>query len=122
MGRRLSVAAVTLAIAATALFSHVAAPHGAGEWIGRGDYKNPVGELCCGERDCSYMIAGQVKATPEGYEVDAVFRLEFGGTSTDQYVKEFVPYREATPSLDGIYWRCFWGGKRKCFFVPPTSM
>jgi hypothetical protein len=26
--------------------------HDAAEWIQRGGYKNAIGELCCGERDC----------------------------------------------------------------------
>jgi hypothetical protein len=36
-------------------------------------------------------------------------------------LKETVPYQEAQPSPDGHYWRCAWGGARKCFFAPPTA-
>jgi hypothetical protein len=32
-----------------------------------------------------------------------------------------VPYQEAQPSPDGHYWRCAWGGTRKCFFAPPNA-
>jgi len=31
---------------------------------------------------------------------------------------EFVPVERAQPSPDGQFWRCFWGGELKCFFVP----
>jgi hypothetical protein len=33
-----------------------------------------------------------------------------------------VPFSEALPSPDGNYWRCQWGGTRKCFFAPPSSI
>jgi len=33
-----------------------------------------------------------------------------------------VPFSEALPSPDGAYWRCQWGGARKCFFAPPPSI
>jgi hypothetical protein len=33
-----------------------------------------------------------------------------------------VPFSEALPSPDGRYWRCQWGGSRKCFFAPPPSI
>ena len=36
-------------------------------------------------------------------------------------IKETVPFDEATPSPTGTYWRCYWGGKRKCFFAPPPN-
>jgi hypothetical protein len=45
-------------------------------------------------------------------------------TSAGYYVvsiKETVPFSEATPSPDGRYWRCQWGGSRKCFFAPPSA-
>ena len=32
-----------------------------------------------------------------------------------------VPFGEAMPSPDGHFWRCQWGGARKCFFVPPNA-
>lgn len=82
-------------------------PHGAAEWIQRGGYKNAVGELCCGERDCVELAAGDVAITSSGYLVKSL--------------NETVPFAEATPSPTGTYWRCYWGGKRKCFFAPPPS-
>lgn len=81
--------------------------HGAAEWIQRGGYKNAVGELCCGERDCFELSSSDVKVTPAGYFVVSV--------------NETIPFAEATPSPTGTYWRCFWGGKRKCFFAPPPN-
>lgn len=96
--------------------------HGPAEWIQRGSYKNNAGELCCGERDCGEMISGKVAATPHGYRVDALFRIIMpDGKIIIDEVHETVPYSEATPSPDGVYWRCRWGGTRKCFFAPPGS-
>jgi len=81
--------------------------HGPAEWIQRGGYKNGVGELCCGERDCFELSSADVKITSSGYLVISL--------------KEVVPFSEATPSPTGTYWRCQWGGQRKCFFAPPNS-
>ncbi len=81
--------------------------HGPAEWIQRGQYMNAAGELCCGERDCRELADGDVTATAAGYYVKST--------------KEIVPYREATPSPDGRYWICRWGGARKCFFAPPPG-
>ena len=36
--------------------------------------------------------------------------------------RETVPFSEALPSPDGHFWRCQWGGSRKCFFAPPPSI
>jgi hypothetical protein len=81
--------------------------HGPAEWIQRGGYKNAVGELCCGERDCFELADADVKITAAGYFVTSI--------------NETIPFNEATPSPTGTYWRCFWGGKRKCFFAPPPN-
>ena len=95
-------------LAAMAMLSlQLAYAHGPAEWIQRGGYKNAAGELCCGERDCIELSTGDVTRTPAGYFV----------VST----KEIVPFSEATPSPDGRYWRCQWGGSRKCFFAPFDS-
>ena len=83
----------------------LAQAHGPAEWIQRGNYKNAAGELCCGERDCFELTEAEVKITSAGYFV----------ISTN----ELIPFEEATPSPTGTYWRCYWGGKRKCFFAPP---
>ena len=81
--------------------------HGPAEWIQRGGFKNGVGELCCGERDCAELTDADVKVTSAGYFVVSL--------------KETIPFSEATPSPTGTYGRCYWGGKRKCFFAPPSS-
>ena len=81
--------------------------HGPAEWIQRDQYKNSVGELCCGERDCAELTDADVKITSAGYFIVSI--------------KETIPFSEATPSPTGTYWRCFWGGKRKCFFAPPPN-
>lgn len=93
--------------AAMACATAYASAHGPAEWIQQGGYKNAVGELCCGERDCFELADGDVKVTPDGYYV----------VSKD----ELVPYAEAQPSPDGRFWICIWGGTRKCFFAPPPG-
>jgi len=100
---RLTLAAVLLA----ATFS-LASAHGPAEWIQRGGYRNAVGELCCGERDCAELADGDITITGAGYLVKSI--------------RETVPFSEALPSPDGRYWRCQWGGSRKCFFAPPPSI
>lgn len=89
------------------VFVKFAFAHGPAEWIQRGGYKNSAGELCCGERDCFELTDADVKITSAGYYIVSI--------------KEIVPFSEATPSPDGKYWRCQWGGSRKCFFAPPGS-
>ena len=81
--------------------------HGPAEWIQRGGYKNGLGELCCGERDCAELPDGEVVATAAGY------RLKSSG--------QVIPYYQAQPSPDGRYWKCVWGGQIKCFFAPPPG-
>ena len=98
---------VTGVLLITTLSLPLAHAHGPAEWIQRGGFKNALGELCCGERDCVEIGNADVKITPAGYLI----------VST----KETVPFEEATPSPTGTYWRCYWGGKRKCFFAPPGS-
>ena len=101
--RRLVVAGVMTA----AMFS-LASAHGPAEWINRGAYKNAAGELCCGERDCLELADADVTVTAAGYLVKSI--------------SETVPFGEALPSPDGHYWRCQWGGARKCFFAPPGTI
>jgi len=97
-----------LLILASLLLGVVSAiAHGPAEWIQRGAYRNAVGELCCGERDCAELADGDVEITSAGYLVISL--------------KEIIPFNEAQPSPDGRYWRCQWGGMRKCFFAPPPS-
>ena len=96
-------------VAAAALLSMCAFAlgHGEGQWIQDGKYRNAVGDLCCGERDCSEVADDDIKVTAGGYLIKSL--------------DETVPFHEATPSPNGKYWRCYWGGKRKCFFAPPSS-
>jgi hypothetical protein len=86
----------------------LASAHGPAEWIQRGGYKNAVGELCCGERDCLALADADVTVTAAGYFVKSA--------------SETVPFTEALPSPDGHFWRCQWGGSRKCFFAPPSTI
>jgi hypothetical protein len=81
--------------------------HGDADWINQGGFKNAAGELCCGERDCVVVHAQHVTLPEPGYRV-----FETG---------ELVPERDAQPSPDGQFWRCQWGGVRKCFFAPPEG-
>jgi hypothetical protein len=96
-----------LACTTALLTLSLAQAHGPAEWIQHGGYKNAAGELCCGERDCFELADADVKITSAGYLVVSM--------------KEMVPFEEAAPSPDGRYWRCQWGGARKCFFAPPGS-
>lgn len=81
--------------------------HGPAEWIERGRFTNAVGQLCCGERGCLEVPSSDVEVTARGFYIRSL--------------KETVPFDEAQPSPDGHYWRCAWGGERKCFFAPPPS-
>jgi hypothetical protein len=100
---------ISLALAAFAAMAvlSLARAHGPAEWINTGGYKNAAGELCCGERDCFELAEGDVAVVAVGYFVRSI--------------GETVPFSEAQPSPDGRYWRCQWGGSRKCFFAPPPS-
>ena len=77
-------------------------------WINRGQFRNQVGEWCCGDGDCVVVTGVQSVSLPApGY------RLPSG---------EFVPQAEAQPSPDGVFWRCKKpDGTRRCFFAPPPS-
>lgn len=83
--------------------------HDDAEWIRRDGFKNAIGELCCGPRDCSALRDGDVRVTSAGYYIVSL--------------KETVPFGEAlpTPAAIGGYWRCAWGGTRRCFFAPPGT-
>jgi hypothetical protein len=94
-------------VVAIAMLS-IASAHGPADWIQQGRYKNAAGELCCGERDCFELTASDVTITASGYFVHST--------------RETIPFHEAQPSPDGNYWRCQWGGARKCFFAPPPTI
>jgi hypothetical protein len=74
-------------------------------WISRAGLRNAAGEWCCGEGDC--FVESAVRETEGGYQLAS---------------GEIVPYSEAQPSPDGIFWRCKRpDGSRRCFFAPPPS-
>jgi len=104
VSRRTLTGVSVLLLAASLSFAY---GHGAAEWIQQGGFKNAMGELCCGERDCFELSDADIKVTPAGYLVKSI--------------NETIPFDEATPSPNGKYWRCYWGGKRKCFFAPPPA-
>lgn len=112
--------AVVLMLSGMVWFASIAKAHGPAEWIQRGGYKNSVGELCCGERDCGYMVGGRITEARNGYDVRAWFLVEPVGAEPFMIRHDgFVPHSEATPSPTGEFWLCRWGGARKCFFAPP---
>lgn len=74
------------------------------DWIRAGKHLNGKGESCCGLNDCHEIDGAGISTTPSGYFIKGL--------------RETVPYSEAKRSEDGKYWRCQWGGERKCFFSP----
>lgn len=117
------VAMVVIA-AMAATFATYASAHGPADWIRQGGYKNDVGQYCCGEQDCGRYLSGTIKEVRGGFEVDAIVLIEIGQPAAFQRTfaaQGFIPATEATPSPDGQFWMCVWGGKRRCFFAPPGS-
>lgn len=121
MLRKLQCAKRFLTSLAFLLVAEPAFSHGPAQWIQDGNYKNAVGELCCGERDCGLLKSGSVKHVEGGYEVDADFEGQKDGETFVFHVNQFVPESKSTPSPTGDYWACAWGGELKCFFVPPPG-
>ena len=78
------------------------------DWIRQGKHLNNKGESCCGLHDCTEIDGSGITTRPDGYYIKGL--------------RETVPYSEAKRSEDGKYWRCQWGGERKCFFAPPPSI
>ena len=68
--------------------------------------KKEIEEGCC--ELILELADADVSVTAAGYFVKSI--------------SETVPFGEALPSPDGHYWRCYWGGKRKCFFAPPGTI
>jgi hypothetical protein len=83
---------------------------GAPNWITQGGYTSPqTGVHCCGPNDCERVDPKTIEATPNGLILHS-----FGD--------EMVPWKEATPSEDGLYWRCHaYPNLRRCFFAPTGS-
>ncbi len=86
-----------------ALLTSPSIAHGPAKWIQDGGYKNALGQLCCGEVDCVELPGSDVQITNTEYIIKST--------------GERIPINEAQPSPGG-YWRCEWGGERKCFFAP----
>lgn len=84
-----------------------AAAHDSADWIRQGEFKNRIGELCCGERDCERLSDGDVKPVDGGFLIRST--------------NEFVPTSETLPVSPDGYWVCRWGGQRKCFIAPFTG-
>lgn len=90
---------------------------------------------CCGISDCGVLDRGAVRATKRGYVVDGMVsyflsinhsaggRAILGPLDRSEHVgPELIPYSEARPSPDGLYWRCKYpSGERRCFFAPPPG-
>jgi hypothetical protein len=76
-------------------------------WISQGKFRNAAGEWCCGEGDCFAIPSSSVQMTRSGYKLFGI---------------EVVPFSEAQPSPDGVFWRCKRpDGSRRCFFAPPPG-
>lgn len=103
--RRLAIVLLALILLATAVRHSKA--HGDGQWIADENWKNSVGELCCGERDCRQLADDDVEVKRNGY-----FVRSLGVT---------VPHEKALPSINGKFWICVWGGEVKCFFAGPMG-
>ena len=86
----------------------MAAAHDDYDWIRKGGYRGVDGTSCCGRDDCDQIPASRVESTPLGYRLP-----DFGMT---------IPYRQATPSLDGKFWLCRSDrATMRCFFAPPPG-
>jgi hypothetical protein len=92
-------------------------------WISRGAHQGKgqaAGEWCCGEGDCGELDKGSVTAASDGYRVRGYVTIM--GTKARIWIEETVPYSEAQPSPDGIYWHCHRPNMtRRCFFAPPPG-
>lgn len=111
------VAALALAV----LSASATQAHGPAQWIQDGQYKNAVGDLCCGERDCGLYVGGKIEHVPGGYQVNADFQVGEGDAAQVIRIDAFIEEQNATPSPTGDYWACSWGGKIRCFFAPMTG-
>ncbi len=105
-----------------ALLPSIVLAHGPAEWVEKGKYKNRIGELCCGERDCGLYTGGTIEHVDGGYQVNADFTVGEGAAAQVIKIKAFIEEKDATPSPTGDYWLCSWGGKIRCFFAPVPGM
>ena len=130
---RLSLAALSLALLlCSCAMTLPALAHDDAAWIGNGQYKNAIGELCCGETDCAELAKGDVVITPAGFFITSLNETvafsealplpaaadEFSAEHDRVNIESGKPLRKRGSN----YWRCQWGGKRKCFFAPVPSL
>ena len=88
----------------------VALAHGPHKWVLDGLYRSIVSnELCCGEHDCVHLARQDVR------QIGGNWTFVLDGTLWT------VPAGEVQWGEDGQYSVCIWGGKVKCFFVPPDG-
>ena len=100
-----------LAAAGLALVASVAYAHGAHKWVQEGGYRSLVDHtLCCGENDCHHIAREDIR------NVNGQWSFVLGG------VEWQVPPGEVQWGEDGEFSACIWGGKVKCFFIPPQGV
>lgn len=93
------------------LASAVAYAHGPHQWVQDGGYRSVSdGSLCCGEHDCHHLDRANIR------NVAGQWFFTLGG------IEWAVPPGEVQWGEDGQYSACIWGGKVKCFFVPPNGV
>lgn len=94
------------------LASPAAMPHGSAQWIADGRYQSPEdGTFCCGEHDCHVVVPNTVRIIEGRYEIPL--------PGTDQAVSYPIDWTQV--SENEWAWVCIWGGKVKCFFMPPVG-
>lgn len=100
-----------LAAAGFVLLASMAYAHGPHQWVQDGGYLSKTdGTLCCGEHDCHHLAREQI------HNVNGQWSFTLGG------VEWQVPPGEVQWGEDGQYSACIWGGKVKCFFIPPNGV
>ena len=85
--------------------------HGQHQWVADGQYRSVADNtLCCGNNDCTHVAKEDVKLVGDEWQI----RLGPAVVT--------IPRNEAQWSEDGKYSVCIWGGKVKCFFIPPVGV
>jgi hypothetical protein len=93
--------------------SPAASPHGSAQWIADGRYQSPEdGTLCCGEQDCHPVDPSTVRMLEGDYEVPLP-----GAGAAIRYPVDWTQESE-----NAFAWVCIWGGKVRCFFMPPVGV
>lgn len=103
-------AAILAVIATVVLTQCEAKAHDRWDWIRIGDYRDWMGQSCCGPADCEKIEASKVEERADGS-----FFIAPG---------DHVERRDTKVSPDGNYWRCTWHEngvkktRRGCFWRP----